>query len=242
MARRMLAYQPSDIKYRGGDLKREPDDLAVEFLVETGLFVMFDKMTPAFPASIDLLMSWVDEATAGLYHYMRARNATYAKFYQPPYGGGTLGLLLEDPTYGSLLFGAMRDLTIKVLLRDPIPPPFPTQAPIPVPSSWVDDAAILGWVRTALRARADQERLRAILKRAIVRTRLRPWTVLAAFSPAFAGWHGHAFRPTTDLWRVMPEPDIAFVEKLVPTLLLHTRHPGVAGQAVDIRSTKGRAW
>jgi hypothetical protein len=40
----------------------------------------------------------------------------------------------------------------------------------------------------------------------------------------------------------MPEPDIAFVEKLVPTLLLHTRHPGVAGQAVDIRSTKGRAW
>jgi hypothetical protein len=234
MSRSRIVYEPTDPKCRGSDLKRPAKDLVEDFMISSRLGHMFDRMAPPFPDGLDRLVGWADHATDGLYSELRRRAPAYAKYFHSSSRWDAATFRFADPTGGSLMFGLMRGKEVGLTLAGVLPPPVPGAKAIVVPASWVDDEPVVGWVRAVLRTAADEERLRGLLARVLADTRLRPWTVLAAFSPAFAGYHGHRFRPTPDLWRCVREPDIAFVEKLVPDLLLYAKHEPVGGQVVVV--------
>lgn len=239
MARRSIEYQRHDPKYRGSDLKQPGRPLAIDFLSRSGLTGMFIKAVPGFPADQERLLAWADDATDGLYARLRAQASTYHEYFRPPFGNpDVVTFRFTDPTGGSLMFGALRGKAVWVSLAGLLPPPAPASHAIEVPAGWVDDGPVVGWVRAVLKARADDAALEDLLARVIDLTGLRPWAVMSAFSPAWAGYYGHRFRPTADLWRAVREPDIAFIERLVPNLLLHARNPPVEGQQVRIEEIK----
>jgi hypothetical protein len=207
----------------------------VDCFMATHLSAWFIKLVPAFPVAVETLVAWADHATGGLYGELRRRRDAYARFYPSPYGQEATTFELANPTDNSFLFGLMRDRVVKVELIGKMPPPAPlSHLGLPAPPVWLERKEAVAWVRTVLKAVDDEARMRTLLARVIDRTGLRPWTVLAAFSPAYAGWYGHRFRPTVELWRCMPEADIAFVERTTADLVLHSQHPPVRGQTVGV--------
>jgi hypothetical protein len=237
-----IVYEKDDLKLRGKDLKVYPRELAEDFLTEARLWFLFDRLPGRVPASTDTLIGWVDDATGGLYGLLREKISTYARFYVTYPGYDTVTFRFEDPTVSTLFGGLMRGKQVALALKDVLPPPVPTmpRCQLLVPSSWTRDAEVRAWVRRVLKAQADKARLINVVATAVERTRLRPWTVLAAFSPAFAGWWGASFKPTFEMLRAIKEEDTVFVRDLIPELVLRAKADDDPNQAFWVTDKEGQ--